>query len=304
MSGKKKLSYKEQQKLYDKSTNNIIAGIAAIFFVVITAVYPLFITYFKDDDGTVLTYFNITYQKTLFFSVATAIAASAVLLMLIFIKKSFIVKDYHIENEPVRKLSVPEWSLLAFILLAFISALAGSLNKNPMSKIFAVEGAVKDIVWFGVAGRYEGFISYLFYVLTFFIIARFYKPKETHFLVLAGSAIIVSLYGTLQFFGIDLLGLFPFDGFLNEHGVSSYGPISAYFKTTLGNINIVSAYSTFAVILFAALFAVSSKPKNIILARRIIFSGHFIFLNKTSKATPKTRRTPAMITNMPVSDGE
>ena len=251
---KKKLNYREQQRLYEKKTSEIIRDIAAVYFIVITAVFPLFITWTK--------YSSFTFQKTVFFWITTGAAAAAILFMLFFVKKSFYPENYFIENEPKRRVSVTEWALLAFILLAFISAAAASFNLNAITNVeeFSLYGNhVNEIIWSGSPGRYEGFISFLFYVLTFFIIARFYKPKQLHFLILAGSSILVSLYGILQFIGIDIFNLFPFmiPMHLDSGGKSLYGPLSAYFRTTLGNVNIVAAYCSFAVVLFAALFAVS-----------------------------------------------
>lgn len=248
---KQKLSYKKRRRQEQKKNENpsvlIVSGIAAIFFIVITAVYPLYIT---DEK-----YIALTGPKTFFFWTVTIIAASLILVTLFFRKNNFFIKDYYIENEPVRVLSVSEWAVLAFIALTFISAVAASFNRDVV-----IDGPnrmmVNEIVWRGYRQRYEGFISFLCYVMTFFIIARFYRPKRLHLILFAGSACLVSLIGILQFFGHDIFNLFPFEDMLQYRGLD-YGPLSAFFRTTLGNVNIVSAYCSFAIVLFAALFAVS-----------------------------------------------
>jgi len=118
------------------------------------------------------------------------------------------------------------------------------------------------VIWFGANDRYEGFITFLCYALCFVLIARFYKPKRLHLLFIAASTVIISLYGVLQFFGIDIFGLFHFDNqtMIDEcTGVAYllYGNLTANFRTTLGNVNVVSAYVSFTIMLFAVLFAVA-----------------------------------------------
>lgn len=238
----------KQRNKYEKNSTAVISGIAAIFFIVITAVYPMYLT--KNR------YLILTSDKTYAYWIFMAVAVFSMLFMLLFFKKSFYINNYYIKDEPERAVSVPEWALFAFLFFALASALVAagfSWNKE-----------IKDIVWLGAKDRHEGFLSFLCYGLTFFIIARFYKPKRLHLLILAGSAILISLYGVLQFVGIDIFQLFPYrlESLCDSNGMPLYGHVSAYFRTTLGNIDIVSAYCSFAVVLFAALFAVpKSKSK-------------------------------------------
>jgi len=170
------------------------------------------------------------------------------MLLILARKKSLDIDNYYTDDEPPRYISLAEWGLLAFILWTFISAFVSAWLKG-----------FGDIVWYGEVERFEGFISYLCYALNFIIIARFYKPRRLHLLLFAGSAVLISLYGLMQFLGLDILRLFPFwlERFIDEAGREVYGPVSAFFRTTLGNVNIVSAYCSFAVILFAALFALA-----------------------------------------------
>ena len=241
MSKRSKRKYAQEQKY-----NAVIAGIASLFLINILAVYPLFIW----RAG----YFDLTFEKTFFFWLTTGIAVLAMLFMLVCVKGKFYIADYYAPNEPVRRLTVAEWALFGFIFWAFLSAV-----------ISATTNWFGTIVWFGAENRYEGFVSFLAYAACFFIIARFYKPRRLHLLLAAVGAALVSLIGVLQFFGADIFGLFPFDmpypPLADEHGNRLHGPLSAFFRTTLGNVNIVSAYCSFAVILFAALFSVSRASR-------------------------------------------
>lgn len=254
---KKKSTYKEQKHLREKNADNITGVAASLFFVVITSIFPLFLSPNK--------YANMTFEKTLFFWRTTIIVAFIILCVFIFVKRSFSLKNYDIDGGTERPAAIPEIALVLFVMLAFLSAFAASFNSDAISSLYKAP-LVSDVVWIGSAGRFEGFLSFLCYALTFFIIARFYKYKPWHLKIMAISAILVCLYGILQFLGIDIFGLFPFANksaaFRDSAGNPAYGPLSAHFRTTLGNINIVTAYCSFMVVLFATLFAASkSKSK-------------------------------------------
>ena len=237
---KSKSKKNKQNQSRDQRHNNIIATITAMFFIVITAVYPLYI----NSDR----YIGLTWVKTSFFWTVTGMAVVALLFMFICVKRSWI-KNYYAENEPIRKISIAEWALLGFIVWTFISAFLSHWLRGHGS-----------IVWMGYVERHEGFISFAAYALCFIIIARLYKFKQWHLTAVATSAIIVSLIGVLQFFGHDIFNLFPFTGAIqtvDQFGNPIHGPLSAFFRTTLGNVNMVSAYCSFMILLFTALFAVS-----------------------------------------------
>ena len=238
---KQNINYKDYKKqrdqkkqTYEKRARAVVDAVAPMFFVGVAAVYPLFLWNSK--------YLDITYDKTLFFWIFTALFAGTLLLALIFIKCLNLGAAPAGDKLP-RSLAVSKWALAAFLAFGLLSAL--TVSRLPWGE------SVKDVVWLGYPGRHEGFISFLCYGIVFYIVANLYKPRRWHLLAVAASAILLSLYGVLQFAGIDIFELFPFGQY------PAYGPLSAYFRTTLGNVNIVSAYCTFSVILFAALFAVS-----------------------------------------------
>ena len=223
---------KARHNPYEKYSHICLNAIATAFFIGITAIYPLYITRFG--------YIFITKQKTEAFMAFTAIASVAVLFSLFFTTKKFQIKNYFAKNEPKRPISIPEWALIIFILLTLASAIF-----SPW----------QDFVWKGfttnwLQGRWEGFWAFLCYALTFFIISRFYRPKRLHFLIFSAGSILVTLYGVIQFLGFDIL---VFSGFflLSE----DFEPITRIFRTTIGNINIVSGYCSLVIVLFASLFA-------------------------------------------------
>jgi len=227
--------------------NGIIAQIASAFFIAIAALFPAFAGF----DG----YFGINLNKTIFLWVSVGVCVVGLLFMFVCVKGRYDMENYYTKDEPPKKITIAEWAVLAFISWVVISAFL-SMIKNPEwanSKFGSVS------VWFGADGRYEGLISFLCYTAIFIVISRFYKPKRLHLILIAGSALFVSLYGILQFFGVDILKLFPFGDkmFIDVIGNPLYGPLSAHFRTTIGNVNLISSYCSFAILLFAALFTVS-----------------------------------------------
>jgi len=237
-----------------KKTNNLqvlshtaLYTISTAFFIAITTIFPLYITRTH--------YHHITGEKATFFLIITLLAASTIILVLFLTTRHFQVKDYFTPNEPKRPLSIAEWAAAAFALLALLSS------------IFSPHGR---IVWMGspTFGRHEGFWVLLCYILAFFIISRFYKPQRWHLLIFATGSTLLSLYGILQFLDHDILissGFFQTIPEPGTHGANQMlPPLTRVFRTTLGNINIVSAYATFALVLFAWLFAGEKSPWGII----------------------------------------
>ena len=145
--------------------NNMISKIVAIFFITIIVVFPLVTGY----QG----YVQMTFAKTLFFWIATGMAAAAILFMLICVKGKFNMDNYYIENEPKRRIIAAELVLLAFIGWSYISSML-SMFQNPVWRNWRGGASA----WLGACGRYEGFITFMAYALTFILIARFYKPRR------------------------------------------------------------------------------------------------------------------------------
>jgi hypothetical protein len=229
------MTKEERLILEEKENNKIFASFVSVFFIAVAAFYPIFI---RLDEAS--RYVYMTQDKTYFYWLLTAASALAFLVILFAVKFKPNFENYYTDDEPARRFSIAEWALFAFIAWAFISAVI-SWTQNWFG----------GIVWWGAEKRYEGFISYLCYAAAFMLVARFYKPKRLHLLIIAGSAVFISLYGVLQFLGVDILKLFPYE----RQDLLSIGHLTAFFRTTLGNVNIVSAYCSFAILLFTGLYA-------------------------------------------------
>jgi len=210
-------------KKYDKYQDNI----ARILFILILCIQPVFLT----PDR----YIGLTGQKFWFFFVYMC-------LILLYVSLIWIARLMHggMRSPDFKMLTAADWAIIAFAFVTLISALF-----SPFRDV--------TNVWLGITepgGRYDGAITQLLYAAVFFIISRWYKPQDNDLMWLSVSVIVVTMIGVLQFFGMDFLRLWP--NHMVEYRVDNFYHI--YFRTTLGNTNIVSAYVCVAVLLCGFLF--------------------------------------------------
>ena len=147
-----------------------------------------------------------------------------------------------------------DWAVLGFAIVTLLSTLF-----SPFKDAIRASTGVQVNLWTGVPepdGRYDGAITQLLYVAAFFVIAHWYKPRVRHFALFGISASLIGLIGVLQFYGMDFLRLWPND--LPQYRVANFYNI--FFRSTLGNVDIVSTYVCVAVLLCGFLFVkMSSK---------------------------------------------
>ena len=196
--------------------------LARIYLIVMLCVFPLYLNAER--------YIYLTKHKTVFFFVAT-------LLVLVSIPILFLTRfdGSGKFKKPVKRpaLSIAGWALIAFLFVTFLSMLFTPYPEN---------------VFWGYSERYDGFATQLLYGAIFVFIARYYRPKEIDLVAFAVSSMLVSLIGILQYYELDFLSLFPHNlmpGFTGK---------TLTFRTTLGNIDVVSSYLSITVILFGMLY--------------------------------------------------
>ena len=229
-----KHQFSRVNKIDDKA-----AKIASCFFVMITTVYPAFTGF----GG----YSNMVMKKTLFFWIVSGTIVVAMLILLACETGNDRISACDIGKTRIYKPTITEIALMLFIVCTLISAVLSFIN-NPNWINHRFNGAK---VLFGENDRYEGLITFLYYAITFVIVARFCTLQRFHLSLIAMSSIFVSLVGVLQLLGFDVFRLNA--SFIPQE----YGPLSYIQRTTLGNVNLVSSYCSFTVLLFAALFTVS-----------------------------------------------
>ena len=140
---------------------------------------------------------------------------------------------------PRDRLEIADYAVLAFAAVTILSALISPYR-------FVID------VWEGFENRHDGAITQLLYVAIYFIISRWYKPNEKDFIIFAITACIVSLIGIFQFYGMDFLGLWT-GGTANNYNIN--------YRTTLGNVNMVSTFICIAVLFCGFLYVKTDNDK-------------------------------------------
>lgn len=222
---KKRNTLTPEEKKY-KRVNAWQEQIAEMLFILLMCALPTFLT----SDR----YIGLTGQKFWFFF--SCMCAVIVCVIVVWI--------YRIAKEPWilpdEKPTITDWAIIAFAIITLLSALF-----SPF----------KDVanVWIGKEepnGRYDGAITQIMYVIAFLVIAKWYKPRMRDFIIFGFSAVIVSSLGIFQFYGMDFFRLWPMH--IPEYNYGNYYNI--WFRSTLGNINIVSTYACVATLLCGGLY--------------------------------------------------
>ncbi len=174
-------------------------------------------------------YRDIDKVKAYFFFITTGIWIIS--LIIFFILEKIKKKKYSLN------LNIPYFFVFAFLLISFISALCSTYKPDTFLFI----------------GRYEGFITTFLYVLIFFGVSIFTKPKRIFMWALGLGLGLCSLVSFIQILDFNALWLFPED--------LSFYTYSKSFLGTIGNIDFLSAYLCLSIpILF--IYSLKSDNKN------------------------------------------
>lgn len=195
--------------------------LARIYVVIMLSIFPLYLNADK--------YIFLTKHKTVFLFVVTLLA---------FLSIPILYFTRFDGTKPIisfKKVSISfaGWALFAFL---FITLLSTIFTPYP------------ETVFWGYSERFDGLATQLLYGAIFLFVARYYRPKELDLAIFAVSSILVSVIGILQYYDMDFLLLFPHDlmpGFTGK---------TITFRTTLGNIDVVSSYLSITVVLFGMLY--------------------------------------------------
>ena len=206
---------------------------AELLVVLLLCVQPLYLNAER--------YIRLTWHKFLFFTVCMCFILLAVI----------IVWTYRLSRSPrllpAGRFRAADWAVIGFAAVTLISALF-----SPFRTVMNV--------WVGIPepnGRYDGAITQLMYVAAYFIISRWYKPRARDFALFGVSASLIGAIGILQFYGMDFLKLWPSN--MSDYRVDNLYNI--FFRSTLGNVDIVSTYVCVAILLCGFLFVRESKSK-------------------------------------------
>ncbi|MCL2080836.1 MAG: O-antigen ligase family protein [Oscillospiraceae bacterium] len=159
------------------------------------------------------------------------------------------------KGAPLKKtFSLPDTGIAAYWLCVVLSAVFSPVPENYFGE---------QNLWFFLKGypeRFDGIITITIYVFIYFAVSRLYRNRNRDWAVFAVSACAVSLIGILQFIGWDIFELYPYGlDAPTVVGVYPYNYLDTIFRTTLGNVNILSAYVSVGIGFFLALYMRSDK---------------------------------------------
>jgi len=222
------VSFHERKKnaMYDKT--DIWQGRAARLLVILLLCFqPL---YFHP----VARYLGLAFHKWSFFIFSMIVVLVCVI----------VIWAYRLTRNPrllpQDKFRYFDWAVVCFAVVTIVSTVFSPF-RGEMN------------VWIGIPephGRYDGAITQLLYVAVYFIVSRWYKPNVKDFVFFGVAASLVGIIGILQFYNMDIFGLWP------NHLAEFRRPylFDIFFRTTLGNVNVVATFATIAILLCSFLF--------------------------------------------------
>lgn len=131
-----------------------------------------------------------------------------------------------------------QWAALAYLLLCLLSWLCSPYRAQSLLG----------------AGRYDGLLSSVGYVLIFLGVSSFARPKALHAQCFALAVSLCAAVALLQLAGRNPLGLYPAGLSYYDRGLKYSGA----FLGTIGNTNLLDALLCMALPLFAGLYVCGS----------------------------------------------
>lgn len=151
----------------------------------------------------------------------------------------------------IKSITIPDAAAFSYWLFVVLSAIFSPFSELGFS--FFMTGIPEP------GGRQDGILSITVYVLLYFAVSRLFIAKERDWMLFAVSASIVALLGILQFMGYDIFELYPYGYSEQTIGDYPFNYLDASFRSTLGNVDIVSPYVCIAVAFFLGLYMRSDK---------------------------------------------
>ncbi|MFW6679580.1 O-antigen ligase family protein [Lacrimispora sp. AGF001] len=213
--------------IYEKS--RFLALIVGIYVLAIGIGTPLIIR-----NG----YFDILVVKYYYYCFCTILLAIVIILYGLTAGRgcvSLYLNDSTTKEKYV-KLSVADVSLLIFYFNAVLSTFTSSY--------------LYESFW-GNEGRYTGLFLITWYILSYFLISRFWIFKSYFIDLILGTGVLVCLFGITDYFKLDI---FKFKVLMLDEQ-------RAIFTSTIGNINTYTAYVGIIVAISAVLYATSKEKK-------------------------------------------
>lgn len=205
-----------------------MALIMGIFTVAVLCGLPIIMT-----DA----YFNILETKYIYFCIC---AGSMIAVSLIYGIVSGNLVEYLKTwkgKEAVKKLNFADWAMLVFWFV------------NVLSWVFCTDWRWE--AFWGTSGRYNGVFLITLYMVTYFMMTRFFVMRRGYLDAFLTVGLFVCLFGITDYFQMDLFGF--------KQKIVDYQRAS--FTSTLGNINTYTVYVAAVMAVSMMLFVHEDRPK-------------------------------------------
>ncbi|MBR5825540.1 MAG: O-antigen ligase family protein [Clostridia bacterium] len=184
-------------------------------------------------------YYNITESKYYYFM------AVSILTFLAFAFFKILKREFDIERISIIETDIP---FVLFFVAFVISAMFSCYKQDAI---------------FGSASRYQGVITIFVYLLIYFLVSRNFKFGQNVLLSAMLGLTLVSIFGVLNCFDIDLLGFY---GNLSQDNKSNY-------ISTIGNINFYSSYICLLLPLVVCGFCLTKTKLSTVIYTLVLITG-------------------------------
>ncbi len=206
-----------------------------IYTLLMLIVFPLFMVHTYYDIQTVKMYL---YQlSTLAAGIVCAITASIYIFRDKSVRKAFLdgIKPDRLKE----KLKLTDIFALIFLIAVVVSTFTSEW--------------VYEAFW-GNVGRYQGGYMLSLFVLSYFLITRYYVPKKWHIDAMLAAGVILCAWGVLDYFSLSPIG-FGYE---------------TLFSSTIGNIDVLTSIEVMYVAVASVMY-IAEKPADKISKRRSVF---------------------------------
>ncbi len=228
--------------------------LATVYLAVTVLVLPLFMSREK--------YTAITAAKSRFFSLTTAVALAAVIILLAAMciyamdeekKSPGLTIRQRIKSDPML---VTDGAIVAYWLLMLISCLQCDDVHTAL---------------YGIEPRNNGFFYQTLYVAAYFIISRGMKPARWKALLFVWGGVVLSVPTILHYYGVDVYDVVHYSAMNSAGEWKDYALESSYagpfwnsttfrFLGPVGNVNLGSYILSVALVLAAGFFITGVAP--------------------------------------------
>lgn len=211
----------------------------SIYLFLMLVVYPL---YYEDM------YYNMGEAKWHFFKTVTYFWANSeggflfpgfmcfVLAFFCWYLYDIIARGKVKETFNIKKVSLTDWFVFAYLVLCLLSTFLSTNKDLPEASGVILEPAQYNILG-GYTGWYMGLVAQIAFVLIYYFVSRFWRWDTFMFVLYLSSSALVYLFGVLNRFRVDPLGMYTN---LDEQYIPQ-------FLSTLGQS---TWYSSYVIIIF------------------------------------------------------